>query len=159
MWLRFTHSDKITAANKIQRDSYAGHVGCWPSDAQAGSCHNSKDSWNELNLDKMRANKRLGVFKFGKHARPETMFPPPVLQSYWLCQWFLLYMLLSDESVEGELLPDKSAGRDVVRVLYDLQWLHLWPITWKFTSETLLQSLQSTQICHFSTQDKSVRYV
>ena len=40
-----------------------------------------------------------------------------------------LYMLLSDESVEGELLPGESAGRDVDRVLYELQWLHLWPIT------------------------------
>jgi hypothetical protein len=40
-----------------------------------------------------------------------------------------LYMLLSDESVEGELLLDESAGRDVDRVLYELQWLHLWPIT------------------------------
>jgi hypothetical protein len=60
--------------------------------------------------------------------------------------WRIHYRLLSDESVVGELLPDESAGRDVDRVLYELQWLHLWPITWKFTSETLLQSLQSTQI-------------
>ena len=64
----------------------------------------------------------------------------------------MLYRLLSEESVVGELLPDESAGRDVDRVLYELQWLHLWPITWKFTSETLLQSLQSTQICQFLAQ-------
>uniref|UniRef100_A0A0A9DSN1 Uncharacterized protein n=1 Tax=Arundo donax TaxID=35708 RepID=A0A0A9DSN1_ARUDO len=57
----------------------------------------------------------------------------------------ILYRLFS-ESVVGELLPDESAGCDVDQVLYELQWLHLWPITWKFTSETLLQSLQSTQI-------------
>jgi len=81
---------------------------------------------------------------------PQNNVPSSFLLSYWFWHhWFsLLYMLLSDESVEGELLPDESAGRDVDRVLYELQWLHLWPITWKFTSETLLQSLQSTQILY-----------
>lgn len=67
----------------------------------------------------------------------------------------MLYRLLSDESVVGELFPDESTGRDVERVLYELQWLHLCPITWKFTSETLLQSLQSTQIWQVLAQTRN----
>jgi hypothetical protein len=62
----------------------------------------------------------------GTHAAKQCSFT----SSYWFnSDTGFLYMLLSDESVEGELLPDESAGRDVDRVLYELQWLHLWPIT------------------------------
>jgi hypothetical protein len=112
------------------------------------------DSRNELNLDRMRTGS----------SSAETMTPIVWLwhllsyaRVWWAGTKNALYRLLSDESVVGELFPDESAGRDVDRVLYELQWLHLCPITWKFTSETLLQSLQSTQIWQvFSTKKKCI---